>query len=279
MTHELVSRRLRTMLVDYLSGSSVLRQITDEFDAADIPHRPIEGQLFGGQRRTLVNEYYNGLDFTAPRDTRKFLNVLTVFLREIERHGVVGSPDTFDRFKDQLKRDGYGYHDGTITPITAAARLADAKAIAATFDAGHIHEQIQRIEASIDADPTLAIGTAKELVESCFKTILGERGIAYGGGDDVLDLGKKVFKALKLVRDDVPQAAKGAETVKRVLSNLATIVQGVAELRGLYGTGHGKDGKARGLQPRHARLAVGAASSLVTFAFQTHIETKADAVE
>ena len=267
------------MLVDYLSGSSVLRQITDEFDAADIPHRPIEGQLFGGQRRTLVNEYYNGLDFTAPRDTRKFLNVLTVFLREIERHGVVGSPDTFDRFKDQLKRDGYGYHDGTITPITAAARLADAKAIAATFDAGHIHEQIQRIEASIDADPTLAIGTAKELVESCFKTILGERGIAYGGGDDVLYLGKKVFKALKLVRDDVPQAAKGAETVKRVLSNLATIVQGVAELRGLYGTGHGKDGKARGLQPRHARLAVGAASSLVTFVFQTHIETKADAVE
>ena len=60
------------------------------------------------------------------------------------------------------------------------------------------------------------------------------------------------------MRDDVPQAAKGAEMVKRVLSNLATIVQGVAELRGLYGTGHGKDGKARGLQPRHARLAVGA---------------------
>ena len=51
MTHGLVSRRLRTMLVDYLSGSWVLRQITDEFDAADIPHRPIEGQLFGGQRR------------------------------------------------------------------------------------------------------------------------------------------------------------------------------------------------------------------------------------
>ena len=48
MTHELVSRRLRTMLVDYLSGSSVLRQITDEFDAADIPYRPIEGQSSAG---------------------------------------------------------------------------------------------------------------------------------------------------------------------------------------------------------------------------------------
>lgn len=279
MAQDLISRRLRTMLADYLSGSSVLREIADEFDAADIPHRPLEGQPTGGQRRTLVQEYYNGLDFSDPRDARKFLNVLSVFLREIERYAVNSNDSgTFDRFKDQLRRDGYGYHDGNISPITAAARLADAKAIATSFDANHIHDQIQRIEASIDADPALAIGTAKELVESCFKTILGERGIQYGSGEDVLELGKKVFKALKLVRDDVPQAAKGAETIKRVLSNLATIVQGVAELRGLYGTGHGKEGKARGLQPRHARLAVGAASSLVTFVFQTHIETKVDAV-
>jgi hypothetical protein len=51
-------------------------------------------------------------------------------------------------------------------------------------------------------------------------------------------------------------------------------VQGIAEIRGLYGTGHGKEGRARGVNPRHARLAVGAASALVTFAFQTHLETK-----
>jgi hypothetical protein len=229
----------------------------------------------GGQRRSLVQDYYNSLDFSDPRDGRKFLNVLAVFLRRLERHASEwGATEAFDGFKDQLRRDGYGYHDGTISPATAAARLADAKAIANRLDAAQIHEQIQRIEASIDSDPALAIGTAKELVESCFKTILTERDIGYGTGDDMLVLGKKVFKALKLVRDDVSEAAKGADTIKRVLSNLSTIVQGIAELRGLYGTGHGKDGKARGLQPRHARLAVGAASSLVTFVFETHLETK-----
>ena len=37
-------------------------------------------------------------------------------------------------------------------------------------------------------------------------------------------------------------------------------------------TGHGCDGKVRGVTPRHARLAGGAASALVTFAFQTHLE-------
>ena len=281
MAQELISRRLRNLLMDHLSAASVLREIENEFEAAAIPHRPIEGQIVGGQRRCLVQGYYNGLSFNDPRDARKFLDVLSIFLRRLERHATEwGSTEVFEGFKDQLRRDGYGYHDGTINPITSAACLADAKAIADSFDAAHIHEQIQRIEASIDTDPALAIGTAKELVESCFKTILADREIEYGSGDDMLDLGKKVFKALKLVRDDVSQAAKGAETIKRVLSNLSTIVQGIAELRGLYGTGHGKDGKARGLQPRHARLVVGAASLLVTFVFQTHLETKiTDSVE
>jgi hypothetical protein len=275
MAQDLVSRRLRNMLMDHLSGVSVLREIENEFEAAGITRHVIEGQSVGGARRSLVQEYYNGLDFTDRRDTRKFLDVLSVFLRRLERHvGEWGVSETFDGFIDQLRRDGYAYHEGTIGPVSAAARLADAKAIAERFDAAHIHEQIQRIEASIDTDPSLAIGTAKELVESCFKTILNERDIDYDKNDDLLALGKKVFKALKLVRDDVSQAAKGAETIRRVLSNLSTIVQGVAELRGLYGTGHGKDGKARGLQPRHARLVVGSASSLVTFVFETHLETR-----
>jgi hypothetical protein len=274
MAREIICRRLRNLLMDYLSAASVLREIENEFEAADVVRRHIEGQVVGGARRGLVQEYYNGLDFSDRRDSRKFLNVLSVFMRQMERQATEWGSDTFESFKDQLRRDGYSYQGGAITPITAAARLADAKALATHFDAAHMHEQIQRIETSIDIDPALAIGTAKELVESCFKTILADREIAYGSAEDLLDLGKKVFKALKLVRDDVSEAAKGSETIKRVLSNLSTIVQGVAELRGLYGTGHGKDGKARGLQGRHARLVVGAASSLVTFAFETHLGAK-----
>jgi hypothetical protein len=44
------------------------------------------------------------------------------------------------------------------------------------------------------------------------------------------------------------------------------------ELRGSYGTGHGPDGRARGLHGRHARLAVGMASTLATFLLETHRE-------
>ena len=57
--------------------------------------------------------------------------------------------------------------------------------------------------------------------------------------------------------------------------NLGTIGNGLVELRGLYGTGHGKHGTATGLSARHAKLAVGAASTLTVFLFATHTETKA----
>ena len=49
---------------------------------------------------------------------------------------------------------------------------------------------------------------------------------------------------------------------RQLMSQLGSIAQNVAELRSLYGTGHGKEGKARGLQPRHARLVVGSAATL-----------------
>jgi len=57
----------------------------------------------------------------------------------------------------------------------------------------------------------------------------------------------------------VDDGVKAAETIRALLGNLATVAQRMAELRNPYGTGHGKAAKASGLQPRHARLAVGAA--------------------
>jgi hypothetical protein len=133
-----------------------------------------------------------------------------------------------------------------------------------------LHRQIERLQDAVDSDPDLAIGTAKELVETTCKTILEERGVPFGKSDDISKLVKDARKALRLVPENIPEAAKGAETIYKLLSNLGNIVQGITELRNLYGTGHGKPGKSKGLSPRHARLAVGSASTLVTFLFDTH---------
>ena len=152
--------------------------------------------------------------------------------------------------------------------------LAPLKEHAKVLNANHLAEQIRRLEASIESDPALAIGTAKELIETVCKTILAERGKPILGTPDVSTLTKETLKELKLVPEAVADSARGYDVIKRVLSNLGSIGNGLAELRGLYGTGHGKHGSATGLGPRHAKLAVGAAATLSIFLFETHKEVK-----
>ena len=184
-------------------------------------------------------------------------------------------------FNSLLGNDGYEIVErGRISnrPVFAARLVAAgggpaSKKLKAAFEHAtmtYVVQQITRMEAAIDADPGLAIGTAKELVESCCKTILSDRKTPIDRSADLPTLVKQASKALSLTPDDIPDKSKAAETIKRLLSNLGSITSGVAELRNSYGTGHGKDGRARGLQPRHARLAVGAASTLALFLIETH---------
>ena len=85
---------------------------------------------------------------------------------------------------------------------------------------------------------------------------------------------KNTLTELKLVPEGIHESGRGADVIRRLLHNLGAIGNNLAEFRNLYGTGHGKHGNAEGLSPRHAKLAVGAASTLATFLFDTHKETK-----
>ena len=139
-------------------------------------------------------------------------------------------------------------------------------------DTSYVLRQITRMEAAVENDPGLAIGTAKELVETVCKTILKERNIKFTGNEELPKLVKATAKELKLTPSDIADDAKASDSIKRLLSNLATITNGVAELRNSYGTGHGKEAKSRGLTSRHAKLAVGSASTLAIFLVETHNE-------
>lgn len=152
----------------------------------------------------------------------------------------------------------------------AGRSVMRAKVVVEALSAGWMAKQIERMEYAVESDPELAIGTAKELIESCCKSILTIREIPFTKADDLGNLAKKVTKALQLVPDGVSDAAKGAENIKNVLRNLTQLTSNLTQLRGLYGTGHGKDGQHRGLQPRHARLAVAAAVAFVDFVSETH---------
>ena len=156
--------------------------------------------------------------------------------------------------------------------IAAGPNLASLTETANRLQADDIKRQISRMESSINSDPELAIGTAKELIETCCKTILKERNALDKRNLDVSELVKATLRELRLTREDIPDSARGADTIKRIVSNLGSIANGVNELRNLYGTGHGRTARTPGLSPRHARLAVGSTSALVQFLFETHTE-------
>jgi len=151
----------------------------------------------------------------------------------------------------------------------AGRAVIRAKTVADALDASWMAKEIERLEHAVDRDPALAIGTAKELVETCCKTILTKSGVSFTKGEDLGDLTKKVAKELQLVPEGITDETKGADNIRRVLINLTQLTHNLAQLRGLYGTGHGRDGQHRGLQPRHARLAVASAVAFIDFVSET----------
>ncbi|MBM7708819.1 abortive infection family protein [Enterococcus lemanii] len=63
-------------------------------------------------------------------------------------------------------------------------------------------------------------------------------------------------------------------TAIKILGNLSAITQNMAELRNNYGDGHGKDGFFQNLPPRYAHLAIGSATTVVRFIWDSYNNIK-----
>ncbi len=257
MTHDVVSKATRQAFRDILSGW-YLREISDVFDLGDLKPDLNFTPPSSGQRRTLVEQYLHAIDFRSPKQVAQVLVVFGGVVRRLDEIGLSNPPTKViaDRLKVRLQEDGYRYEAGRFSPIHAGigALVMEVRSHAANFGLPALQQQITRAMNSVESDPALAIGTAKELVETTCKTIL-EQIDGADVPDELPKLVRATQKALNLLPDDVPESAKGNETIKRMLSNLGQMTQGLAELRNLYGTGHGPSGRKRGLSSRHARLA------------------------
>jgi len=138
------------------------------------------------------------------------------------------------------------------------------------FSSEHLSQQIDLMVKMQKENPTEAIGKAKELIESCCKTILEERKREYDKNWDVPKLIYQTLDVLKITPKDIPDTAPEVTTIKSILQSLQTIANKIAELRNPYGSGHGKPASYKGLEERHAKLAVGSSVTLVNFLWDSH---------
>ncbi len=146
----------------------------------------------------------------------------------------------------------------------------DEVIVANLRDATAIREHLGRLQRALKDDPPLAIGTAKELVESTAKTVLAERGQSANDRDDLPKLVNQAQLAIGLHPTSGTTGPDSTDAVRKIMSGLLQIVSGLGELRNRgYGTGHGVKGARVGLRPRHAQLAVNAAMTWCSIMLDT----------
>lgn len=191
------------------------------------------------------------------------------FAQDAERHAAV-----LDHLNTALRFDGFELQQqgnkvrlvvaGHATPVITAL-----SGMAQTISFDTVRVDLDRALASIDADPEDAITAACSTIESVCRSILIELGQPLPAKKDVQGLFNAVKQPLALNPDRTDLDPQIAADVRTTLGGLATVIQGVGALRTHAGDAHGRERGYARVDPRIARLAIHAASTVALFLIET----------
>lgn len=137
----------------------------------------------------------------------------------------------------------------------------------------YVNSKINTMNDAVNKDTDLAIGTAKELLETTCKSILKQKGVKPDPNWTLPKLVNKTTATLDFKPKEPEDPEKADKSIRQILGGISTIIHGVAELRNAYGTGHGKDADFKGLDTKYAKLLVGVVSEIAIIYLATNGET------
>lgn len=220
-------------------------------------------------------------------DQETFLKFIVEVLNPVVRKDALEQVQLATAFNGHLKRDGWELVEDVIVdgrprfePQRTVQHLGNSarriKAVAASLDSSNLYEDLRRLERVGDTEPGEAIALAKEIVESCCKLILDDRGVSYNEKADIPELLKLLRQEIRIMPQGISEDARAANEIREVLTSLGKIAYALGPIRNAYGMGHGRGRDFKGLEPRHARLAVGVASTFVDFVLDRHRSLRKD---
>lgn len=241
-------------------------------------------------QHTSWNDYDFSWYLTDPRinmlyaDEELYTQFLELSLHPVIRNNAEDIERLVQLYNKHLEADGYSfYKQGEISgrpiyklhPITTRQAVASkSKAnISRYLDTPYVLSKIQLMHESINKDSALAIGTAKELIETTCISILKQKNIEVDKDWNISQLMKNTNKVLNFTPVQAVNAEKAEKSIQQILSGINQIITGVTELRNAFGSGHGKDAGFVGIEARFAQLAVDSASTVVTLYLATNGET------
>lgn len=270
---KLTSIEIGTFLKLFNRGGYVLDFSTNDFDIFTMESVGV----------ALCNEYHMSkgkslaayVNNASSNDVEKLLNDLLSYYEENyeQEYTENTSNDEFSycRYNAEyarLYKKCRAYMNRVLNIATPLA--VNAAELQEKFSSQYLSKQIELMLKMQSENPTDAIGKAKELIESCCKTILDNKGVAWDKNWDMSKLTGETLSLLNLTPKSIADTDPVSENIKAVLGNLRGISTKLAEIRNPYGSGHGKSASFTGLETRHAKLAVGCSITFVTFLWDTY---------
>ncbi len=247
------SRRTLGVFED-ASASIPIRQIDRAFEGVGIRLGQDPGGP-DGARRAQFRRYLGGVDQHDPQQLDRLGDALGALIDEV-------AASKQDFLVKAAEVDGFVFADGVFRP---AVTSPSSFAVIRVEDLASIDDRGRRLHLLVNDSPKDAIGGAKELAESVCRTVLrniGEPAPAKTAG--LVDIAKSTLEALELNPAGIGDAKNDALLVREFLQRLGAVVASLGDLR-----------NRKGLSPRHARLAVGAAVTFAGFVAETYVERAA----
>ncbi len=173
--------------------------------------------------------------------------------------------DNRERIHRALARHGLVYEFGGMVRATHGSNPQRAlDQILRARDLPGVEEEFRRLEDALDPDPRGALTAACALLEALFKIYIEDEALEMPRDQTIKPLWSVVSKELGLDPASLPD-----DDLKRILSGLTSVVDGLGALRTHAGSAHGRGRIKYRPEPRHARVVANSACTLATFVLET----------
>ena len=175
-----------------------------------------------------------------------------------------------ERIRKTLAKHALQYREGgQVLGAAAGAPTRSLETTLRTRDLVSVEQEFQRALESVESDPAASVTAASAILEALCKVYIHDEKIELPKDQTIKPLWGAVQKHLgldpALIEDD---------DLKRILSGLSSIVDGLGAFRTHVGSAHGRGRRSYRIQSRHARLAIHAAHTLTQFVLETWDDRK-----
>ncbi|MCX6867627.1 MAG: abortive infection family protein [Verrucomicrobia bacterium] len=167
--------------------------------------------------------------------------------------------------RQTLAKHGLSYCSGGFiigTGIGTPSRTLDA--LLRERDFASVEQEFTRALIAVDADPAAGVTAACAILEALCKVYIHDEQLEMPSEQTIKPLWAEVQRHLGLSPASIED-----NDLRRILSGLISIVDGLGAFRTHTGSVHGRGRLPYRLQPRHARLVIHSAHTLVNFVIET----------